>query len=272
MNAMGSAAGTPVTDAPLPSLNITVSRLLALYAREDHTPEAIVRLLEMDPAIAGRVLRLANSAYYGFGTRVNTLRRAVLLLGGVTVQAVALGANLLVAWGRERAPAEVAAVWIDSYLCAKGCRHLGLRLPPHSHRSPPDALFLTGLLHHIGKIWFLSINPLEYATALDENPSPAELARREEELFGWDHAQAGGALLEAWQIPEPIVAAVRHQHGDRLRAELRLDWCVLAAATAICQGAPVAPELEIPATLVDDVTDQLKRDRGEAEAFYQAIA
>ncbi|HSH70515.1 MAG TPA: HDOD domain-containing protein, partial [Deferrisomatales bacterium] len=72
-----------MTDAPLPSLNVTVSRLLALYACEDYTPAAVIALLESDPAIAGRLLRLANSAYYGFESRVATLQRAVVLLGGV---------------------------------------------------------------------------------------------------------------------------------------------------------------------------------------------
>ena len=269
---MGSAAGTPVTDAPLPALDVTVSRLLALYARDDHTAAAVISLLETDPAITGRLLRLANSAYYGFDSRVNTLQRAVVLLGAVTVQAVALGVNLLAAWGQRQLPPAVAAIWIDAYLCAKGCRHLGQRLSAHPHRSAPDTLFLTGLLHDIGRIWFLAQSPREYATLLEEIDTPAALASREVELFGWDHAAAGGALLEAWQLPASITATVRHQHSDQLRAELRPDWAVLTAAAAACRGEPVPADSDIPPGLLGDLENQLERDRPEAEAFYAAIA
>lgn len=272
MNAMGSAAGTPVTDAPLPSLDVTVSRLLALYAREDYTPAAVISLLEADPAIAGRLLRLANSAYYGFESRVGTLQRAVVLLGGVTVQAVALGANLLAAWGKQQPPPAVAGIWIDAYLCAKGCRHLGQRLSAHPHRSAPDTLFLTGLLHDIGRVWFLAQSPLEYAALLEEIDTPAALAPREVELFGWDHAAAGGALLEAWRLPASIAATVRHQHHDQLRAELRPDRTLLAAAAALCRGESVPFDADLPASLLGDLALQLERDRPEAEAFYAAIA
>jgi len=263
--------GTPIADAALPSLNLTVTRLLALYASDDYTVAGVIRALETDPAIAARLVRLANSAYYGFERRVDTLPRAVVLLGGVTVQAVALGANLLTTWG-GRPPLAAATLWMEAYLCAKACRYLGQRLSAHPHRSAPDALFLTGLLHPIGRLWFLSQSPVEYARLLAELGPSAALEVREVELFGWAHPAAGGALLEAWRFPAPIAANVRHQRHDQLRAELRPDWTVLTAAIAVCRGEPVPAELDLPQDLCDDLAQQVERDRPEAEAFYVAIA
>lgn len=268
---MGATARAAFAEAALPSLDGAVTRLLTLYASADYTVAAVVGTLESDPAIAARLVRLANSAYYGFERRVDTLSRAVVLLGGVTVQAVALGANLLSAWGGSPPPA-AAALWVEAYLCAKGCRHLARRLPTHPHRSAPDTLFLTGLLHPIGRLWFLSQSPVDYARLLAElGPSPA-LEVREVELFGWGHPATGGALLEAWKFPAPIAATVCHQHHDQLRAELRPDWTVLTAAIAACRGEPVPTDLGLPQDLCDDLAQHVERDRPEADAFFAAIA
>ncbi len=265
---MGLPLGT--AEPILPTLPAVVARVVAVYASEDHTPARVVAVLETDPPIASRVLRLANSPYYGFGGRVETLSRATVLLGAAAVQAVALGVGLLRAWGGGAVPGAVEGVWVHSYLCALGCRYLGRRLPRGNGLGSPDALFLAGLLHDVGKIWFLTRDPAGYAGALGE-AAGAPLRLAEGQRFGQDHAAAGGELATAWGLPARLIALIRHHHGPALRAELAADARVLAAANGAAGGeGELAPEL--PEGLAADLAAELLHRRPEAEGFFRAIA
>lgn len=261
----------PEEEFPLSTLPTVVTRLLSLYSSEDYTVDEVARIAESDPPVSARLLRLSNSAYYGFSGKVGTVHRAVALLGGVTVQAVALAATVLNSWSNRGPPEEVEALWLHSYLCAVACRHAARRLPPHEHRSPSDALFLVGLLHEVGKFLFLNREPVQYAELLRSAENASELRAGERERYGQDHAEAGGLLLEGWNLPPTLCAAVRYHYEGALRAEYRPDWEVLRAA----HGA--ASEEEPPAVgsvspdLFTDLRDLVDRSRPEAEAFYRAV-
>lgn len=258
------------SDLNLPTLPAAVARVMAVYASEEHTTAEVVAVLETDPPIASRVLRLANSPYYGFAGRVDTLTRSAVLLGAASVQAVALGAGLLRAWGAGAMPAAVEALWVHSYLCGLGCRYLGRRLPRGGALGAPDALFLAGLLHDVGKIWFVTRDPAGYAAQLARTAG-SELRAAEAQRFDQDHATAGGDLVAAWGLPARLAALIACHHGPAVRAELAEDAGVLAAANGAAGGdGGVAPDL--PEGLAADLTAELAHRRPEAEGFFRAIS
>jgi HD-like signal output (HDOD) protein len=269
---MPAIADREAANRPLPTLPAVVARLLALYATEEHQAEDVAAALETDPALAGRVLRLANSAYYGFVGRVDTVQRAVVLLGKVTVQAVALAASLLRAWRGRALPPAVEEIWVHSYLCGVGCRYLGRLLPRSAVRISPDALFLGGLLHDVGKLLFLTEDPGGYAEDLEAAESDAALRLREVERFGRDHEEAGAELLEAWNLPSWLSAVVRYGNDGDLRAEFRAPQEVLAASHAAVRGEPSAHHRLITPDLAAALAERLEAARPEAEEFYRAIA
>jgi len=269
---MPATAGNEAAQRPLPPLPAVVARLLALYATEEYHAEEVAGALETDPALAGRVLRLANSAYYGFVGRVDTLQRSVVLLGKVTVQAVALAASLLRAWRGRALPGPVEQIWVHSYLCGVGCRHLARMLPRPVLRTAPDALFLAGLLHDVGKLLFLTEDPEGYAEDLAAAASGEDLRTREIERFGRDHGEAGGELLEAWNLPAWLCAVVRYHHADDLRAEYQAPLEVLVAAHATACGEPAATSQLVTPELAGAVAERMEAARPEAEEFYRAIA
>ncbi|MDW7709393.1 MAG: HDOD domain-containing protein [Deferrisomatales bacterium] len=270
---MAAVPDRAAPEGPLPTLPIVVARLLALYADEEYTADDIVAVLEADPGLSARLLRLANSAYYGFVGHVGTLQRSVVLLGEVTVQAVALGASLLRAWRGRRLPATVEDVWVHSYLCGMGCRVLAKTLPPRLLRLDPDALFLAGLLHDVGKILFLAEDAAGYGKDLEESTSSEDLRARELLRFGRDHAEAGGELLASWSLPPWMSALVRHHHdGEALRDELQAPLEVVAASHAAARGRePPIGEI-VTAPLGDLLKGRIKEARLEAEEFYRAIS
>lgn len=259
-------------DRPLPTLSAVVAQLLALYSEKDYTPEQVAAVLETDPGLSARVLRLANSAYYGFLGRVDSVQRSVVLLGEVTVQAVSLGTTLLRAWRGTRLPAAVEDVWVHSYVCGMLCRHAARLLPAHVLRASPDALFLAGLLHDVGKVLFLAEDGEGYGTALEEAATAEALREREIERFGRDHARAGAELMQEWNLPPWLSALVRHHHGGALRAELRVPLEVLAAAHAAARGTDSAPSETVTPGILAALAERRERAREEAEAFYRAIS
>ncbi len=256
----------------LSTLPTVVTRLVSLYSSEDYSVDEVAHTLEGDPTVCARTLRLANSAYYGFSGRVGTIRRAVALLGGATVQAVALAATVLRAWAEGAPPAEVESLWHHAYLCAVACRHAARRLPPEEHRSSPDTLFLVGLLHDVGKFVFLTREPREYAELLRTVGTEASLRDAERDRYGRDHAEAGGQILEAWSFPTPMSASVRYRYEGDLRAEFRPDWEVLEAAHRAVGGEEPPEGGAVSPHLFADLQDLVERSRPEAEAFYRAVA
>jgi HD-like signal output (HDOD) protein len=267
---MSSRAEPAEAGSRLATLPVVAARLIALYSSEDYTVDQVVSLLEADPGISSRVVRLANSAYYGFQGKVESSRRAALLLGGATVQAVALGTTLLHHWAAGSVPPQIEALWIEAFLCGTGCRYLARRLTRYSHRGDPDALFLAGLLRDVGKLLFLAEDPGGYAAMLLDAGSGTELRVAERQHFGRDHAEVGGEFLDAWRFPRRTAALVRHHHDGGLRAELHPDWEILAAASAALKGEAAAGD--IPPDLVADLADHLARSRAEAEAFYRSLS
>ncbi|MEW6486424.1 MAG: HDOD domain-containing protein [Thermodesulfobacteriota bacterium] len=269
---MPQAADRAFADRPLPALSAVVARLLALYAEKDYTPEQVAAVLEMDPGLSARVLRLANSAYFGFLGRVDSVQRSVVLLGEVTVQAVSLGTTLLRAWRGTRLPAPVEEVWVHSYVCGLMCRHAARLLPGQVLRAAPDALFLAGLLHDVGKILFLAEAGEGYGTDLEEAATAGELREREIARFGRDHAQAGAELLREWNLPSWLSALVGHHHAGELRAELQAALEVLAASHAVSRGTvPAQGEIVTPGIRAA-LAERQGRAREEAQEFYRAIS
>ena len=257
----------------LPTLPAVASRILALFGEDGYSTAELVRILEGDPATVSRLLRLANSAYYGFERQVSSVERAVLMVGEVTVQAISLAATLLEAWKGRTLPRQAEDIWVHGYLCGLGCRYLAERLPATAWRSRGDALFLTGLLHDLGKLLYLAHAPQGYVEDLEAAASREDLLARERERFGRNHAELGGDALEEWRFPPRMAAAVRFHHAGGLRAELRPDWEVLTTVDDLLRGLPPAPsESDIPAQLLTDLCDFLDKCRDEAQAFYRAVA
>lgn len=259
---------------PLPTLPFVVGRLLRCYSSEDYSVEEVVAALESDPPISGRVLRLANSAYYGFPGQVERLHHGVVLLGGVTVQSIALGATVLRKWARRAPPAAVREIWVHAYLCGAGCRFLGSRLPERPGLPVPDALFMIGLFHDIGKIFYLAKDPDRYVSFL-EDLAGEELRAAEREHFGQDHAETGGDLLDLWGLPSRMAHVVRHHHCGELRQELRPALEVVRSVHGLLVEGEVGGASAtgaVPEALRGDARAHLEKERPSAEAFYEAIA
>lgn len=164
----------------------------------------IVAIINNDPAMAGRLLQLANGAYYGLSRRVETVARAVTVLGMTQVHDLALAVAAIPAMN-EIGGADLAAFWRRSIYCAVSARRLALR----AGRTGEDRSFVAGLLHDAGHLILEHRLPEVMAELRDTAIHTQQpLFVLERELLGFDYAKVGGELMQAWQMPASLQATI----------------------------------------------------------------
>lgn len=169
----------------------------------------MAEVLEQDPAMTARMLRIANSALYAQRRKVNNLRQAVTLLGLNGVMSLALGFSLLGAFAVDgRASAVLEKIYHRAILSGEIARDLGQRLGV----AASDSLFISGILQDVGVLALIRIYGEEYMKLLDEADNHQELSRLEIAKLGHDHAEIGAWLIQRWHIPAEIQNDIRHSH------------------------------------------------------------
>jgi putative nucleotidyltransferase with HDIG domain len=189
----------------LPTIPVLLARILAVVDGERASARDLVEVMQRDQALTGRVLRLANSGFFGFSREVATLPRAIMILGFSTVRSLALGVKI---WEtmRGRDGLSLTELWEHSALVGAAARLIARRV----HVGDPEEIFTAGLLHDVGRAVLNLRFPAEYAAISSANG--ADLLERERAAFGVDHARAGAWLAEAWSLPQSIVEAAATHH------------------------------------------------------------
>ncbi len=186
--------------------------------------EQIGEIISQDPGLTARVLRMANSAMYGFSRKVDTVARALTTIGTKKLRDLVLATSTIDAF--EGIPNELVTMedfWTHSIRC--GCA-AKLLAEQSGRRATADSLFVAGLLHDIGQLVIFSQLPGESHAILTramEDVDETAISRYEHEQLGFDHAELGAELLAHWHLPELFVATLRWHHqpeaADRLQAE-----------------------------------------------------
>ncbi|WJW75416.1 HDOD domain-containing protein [Thiohalobacter sp. IOR34] len=195
----------------------------------DCMPAEFGELVAQDAALSARLLRLVNSAFYGFPARIDTLSRALQLVGIEALRSLALASSAAEVF--ERLPlARVTLVefWRHSLFCGLLARALARRASVlHCER-----LFIGGLLHDIGQLLLCSRLPETMGAVLAEIEHGMEVIDAEREQLGFDHAELGAELLLAWQLPLTLREAVRFHHQPELAPPPGLEAALLQVADA----------------------------------------
>lgn len=221
------------------------ARRLAELTEDDGAPlRQAIGVLESDPALSARVLQLVNGASFALRVRCTSVPHAAALLGGRRLHHLATTAAVLdrfdaatpAARGLVEHATTVGA--FARYLAA----HFGL---------PADDLFTAGFLHDIGKLMLLETHGQAYAELLAEYAGDADAVHvHERERWGFDHAQLGGHVLSAWQIPAPIPELVswHHRPGRAYQSSpsIARELCCLRLADALAHAVSLGASARIP--------------------------
>ncbi len=194
----------------LPSPTGVAMEILRLAGDEDSTLDQLSTVIETDPALASRILKLANSSFVGMPRKVGSAAHAVRLLGLRTVKNMALTLSLVTEYRQGSCVAfDYEAFWSGSLLRAVAMGQITSMLKDYS----PEETFTTGLLSGIGQLALATVFPKEYATELSrlESSDPQKLLELERRVFGVDHDQLSAEMMADWHIPDVFCEAVRHQ-------------------------------------------------------------
>ncbi|GAB4214917.1 MAG: HDOD domain-containing protein [Rhodoferax sp.] len=210
----------------MPAFPKSVEKILELTRDVNATPKDLVQVIDKDPVVTVKILKVVNSAYYSLPKQITSIGHAVVYLGFNTIKNLALGIAAIGMLPKQNA----AGFDVDQYLLhslstAGLARQLGLRM---DDVDPMDC-FIGGLLHDFGKVVFAQFMPQEFKQALamaHANGSSLHLALQQ--TVGADHALVGAMLAQKWRFAPELVDAIAHQY-DSADAHSELFACVFAA-------------------------------------------
>ncbi|MEJ5252108.1 MAG: HDOD domain-containing protein [Chthonomonadetes bacterium] len=197
----------------LPPMPAVITRVMEMTNDPNCTAQELQRVIGMDEVLSSKVLRLVNSARYGFPRRITTLSHAIILLGFETVRNLAIGvaAVRLVLRHGVACPVNRQRFWEHSLETALAASTLARHL--RKDLILREEMFLTGLLHDLG-ILFLSQNfPEEYRAVVEHCGSLEEAPAVEQEVFGITHCEVGARMVEYWNLPPVFAEVMLHHHA-----------------------------------------------------------
>ena len=185
-------------------------------------------VIEQDPDLTARLLRLGNSSFFGFPTRIGTVAETINLIGIQQVQdLIAVSTVVEIFDGVPPDLANMESFWRHSLACGIAARAFAL-----ARRVPkPEKYFVAGLLHDVGRLVLYLQAPERSRAVFGAREKRKVLLRTAElEVLGFDHADVGAALVKAWSYPPSLVNTVRHHHQPLLAGAFQLEASIVHLA------------------------------------------
>lgn len=188
-------------------------------------------VISHEPGLATRLLKIVNSAYYGFPRKIDTLTRAVTIVGTTELEALVLATTAVDAFNRTSTDlVDMSAFWHHSVYCGLAGRFLARR----SGVLHTERLFVAGLLHDVGQLVIYQQIPEQARQALAAaEPTDDGLYRAEQHLLGFTHGDVAAELFERWKLPASIKEAAAFHHEPGRAQEFPLETALVHLANSV---------------------------------------
>lgn len=194
----------------LPSLPVAVADLLASFANEDVDVTSIAHQIARDQGLTARVLRVANSSFYGLQHKVGTINEAVVVLGFRAVRSMVMAVGINGVFRVDQCRGFDAQAYLR-HCVAVG---LGARALAEETGHNPELAFTGGILHDIGELVLAANFSQQYAEVLAyRKQHDCFLVVAERDILGMDHCEVGSLLAETWRFPLVLQVAVAEHHA-----------------------------------------------------------
>lgn len=218
----------------LASLPAVVMRALDLINAPESSAADIGHVISEDPALSVKLLKIVNSAFYGFPSRIETISRAITIVGTLEITDLILGSSAVEAFaGLPNELVDMQQFWEHNLYAGVVARVLA-----RHHRAPnAERFFVSGLLHDIGSLVLYHQRPEQSRRALEQARGGTPLHLVEQETFGFDHSDVGAELMQAWNLPEVFIEAARHHHRPLEARDFPLETAMVHLADIIAACA-----------------------------------
>lgn len=203
---------------------------------DPHSPiDAISEVINADPALTTRLLKMVNSPFYGFPSQINTISRAIAVIGTHELTQLVLATSVVKAFnGIPDDLIKVRTFWQHSIACAI-CAKLLAQAAGYQHS---EQYLIAGLLHNIGSLVLYQSVPELAAEAIKSARFGHEVLHlAEQRIIGFDHTEAGEALIQAWRLPASLACVARHHHTP-LAAGYATEVCIVHVADVMISAVP----------------------------------
>ena len=237
---------------PLGSYRGIITQIEKALRQPSASLDSLAEVIEKDPDLASRLMRLGNSAFFAFPNRLETVTDAIRLIRIQQVHDLILASSVVdVFQGISRDLVDMESFWKHSLACGIGARCLALA------RQMPKAenLFVAGLLHDLGRLVLFSRAP-EKTVEIFALAQGKKMLLRDAELavLKFDHARLGEELMRYWRYPPNVVQTVASHHHPMSAGAFQLETCVVHVADYLVHamqmgnsGEPFVPPLNLSA-------------------------
>jgi putative nucleotidyltransferase with HDIG domain len=268
----------------IPSLPAVVSELIKVINHPRSSADDAARYIEKDIGMAGKVLKLANSSYYGIPNAITNVNSAVVILGFNTVRSIVISASVIKLFpNKSHSAFDRVGFWKHSLETAIIARFLAKKFSFLGVDG--ENLFTAGLLHDIGKLVFDQVLEQQYQDVIEEcQKKEAPMRRVESAQLGIHHGEIGRLLLERWALPESLVMAASGHHLDTEDPQTSEMVIAFADYLSHLRGSgcfenepvpPLTPTLVSGLRISDSVADlqeAVQSDLDAAQDFFSLIA
>ena len=250
----------------LPTLPIVANNVIKLTQNPDSTAFEIAEAISQDQSLTSKVLKTANSSYYGFPRKINTINYAIVVLGLNNIKNIVLSTSIMKQFSKkdENLLFDHKDFWKHSLLCGI----LSKKISEDMGIKNSEEMFMCGLLHDFGKLILDAFFKEEFILALQlAKDSHLSLMEAENKVFGFNHSGVGALLLKKWSLPPLLVKAVESHHSPEESQNAFRIVSIVHVSNYLCRkigigssGDSVLPELNKKAfKIVGLAPEQIKR-------------
>lgn len=241
-------------------------RVLELIQASNSSAEDIAEVIRQDPSLTARLLKVVNSSFYNFSARIDTVSRAVAVVGTRSLQLLVTAVCALDTFGKiETNLVNMGTFWRHSFFAGLIARGLAKRC----HVLHPERLFVAGLLHDIGSlVLYLRAPDVSKRLLVVADGDEQALHWAELKTLGFSHAELGGDLLKSWMLPETLYKAVRWHHNPRRAGVSCFDASIVHVADGLANRSRFTAFCEQPAEVIAieaQAWETLSEKRGELD-------